>query len=148
MPHKHAASLCSYISLHHCRAAQRQDRNTQPSLLQPRHVMARLEGQTEPRRALRPSPRDVWKHEPTHSRAGRCLVPAGGYWTIRHALLCTVTKSLSPSYRVTPTTDLCVLFLFVPCLIIARQSGLSRLHLWYPWNVRPSSAVATYCCSS
>lgn len=49
---------------------------------------------------------------PMQTHARRCLVPAGGYWTIRHGLFCAVTKCFSLSYRVTPTTDLCVLFLF------------------------------------
>lgn len=31
-----------------------------------------------------------------------------------------------------------------PCLITAQRFGLSRPHLRYPWNVRPSSAAATH----
>lgn len=69
---QHGAQTSCVLSQHHCRlvstrpcispgAARRRDKSTQPSLFQPRHVTARLRGQTEPRRAPRPSPRDVWK---------------------------------------------------------------------------------------
>lgn len=43
-----------------------------------------------------------------------------------------------PHYRVASSTDLCRLL----CLILAQQFGLSTPHLWYPWNVRPTSLAA------
>lgn len=66
----------------------------------------------------RPAPVTSWCLGTRPALPGRCRavpgdvpVPAGGYRTIRHGLLCAVTKCFSLPYRVTPTTDLCVLFL-------------------------------------
>lgn len=68
------------------------------------------------------------------SRARRCLVPAGGYRTILHGLLCAVTKCFSPSYRVTPTTDLCVLFL----LAVSNHSPAV-------WFIQTASVISVKC---
>lgn len=68
------------------------------------------------------------------SHARRCLVPAGGYRTILHGLLCAVTKCFSPSYRVTPTKDLCVLFL----LAVSNHSPAV-------WFIQTASVISVKC---
>lgn len=139
-----SALLCSCIYLHHLRAAQRQHRNTQASLFQPSYGT--------PRGTNRATSVPCVHHltisgsmphpaRPMQSRAGRRLVPAGGCRPIRHSLLCAVTSVfLTPMDWQQPQTSASRSLSL--CLIIARQFGLSSLHLWYPWNVRPSSAPA------
>lgn len=77
---------------------------------------ARLQGKTESRRALRQSPRDVWKR--ARALPGRCKAMPGDVTyqlgaTGRFATAyCAPSQSVFPlSYQVTPTADLCVLFL-------------------------------------
>lgn len=137
-------TLSSCISLHHFRAAQRQHRNTQPSLFQPRYGTPQGTNTATSVPCARhltmsgnmPCPASLMQ-----SRAGRCLAPAGGYRPIRHSLLCAVTSvflSLTEWHQPQTSASHC----FSLCPIIARHFGLSSLHLWYPWNVRPSSAAA------
>lgn len=134
-----SALLCSCISLHHFRAAQRQDKEHTALL-----VSASLHygtpqgtnGATSAPYARRlmmsgnmPSPARLMR-----SRARRCLVPAGGYRTIRRGLLWAVTKCFSVSYRVTPTTDLCILFL----LAVSNHSPAV-------WFIQTASVIAVKC---
>jgi len=88
--------------------------------------------------AVHPSPCDVGEHgypaRLTQSRASQRLTPAGGYWTIRHGLLCTVTVCFSPSYRVTPTADLCVL------LLLAASN-----HGPVVWFIHTASVISVKC---
>lgn len=105
-----------YVSLHHFRAAWRQDRNTQRSLFQPRHVTARLEGQTDPHRALCLSPHEVWKPASPRQTDAKpcqatsrtsCMLPNDSLRFIvhRHKVFFSLLSDhrpmrLSPSFRV------------------------------------------------
>lgn len=141
-----SASLCS---LHYSRAAGRRHRNTQPSLLQPRNVTARLEGQTEPR--LAPAPVASWCLQTRRALPGRGKAVAGDvsyqlgatgrlasvYCALSQSLFLSLIEWLQPQALSASSSS-------SPCLITAQQFGLSRPHLRYPWNVRPSSAAATH----
>lgn len=123
------------LSLHHLRAAQRQYRNTQPSLFQPRHITARLE--TTNRATLVPCARPLMMSgntpnpaRPMQSRA--MLWGATGRFYCN--VLCTVTKCFSLSYRVTPSTDLCILFL----LAVSNHSPAV-------WFIQTASVISVKC---
>lgn len=142
-----SASLCPDISSHHFRAAPRQDGSTQPVLFQPRRVTARLEGQTEP-------PVSAWCLEtrlalPDRRRAvpGDASYQPGAAGPFA-AVYCAPSQSLFLSLIEWHQPQTSASYSLMPCLITARQFGLSGLHLWYPWNVRPSSAAATRRCNS
>lgn len=141
--------LCSCISLHHSGAAQRQGSSTQPSLSQPCHVTAHLEGQTELHRCR--APITSWCLEARLALPGRCKAVPGNvsyqlgatgrfataYWEASLSVFLSFLEWHQPQTSVFHS--------FSPCLIIARQFSLSGLHLWYPWNVWPSCAAVTRC---
>lgn len=135
--------------------ARRRDGNTQSSLFQPRHVTARLEGQKQRRHVSVRTPVASVCLETWLALPGQLEKPCqadveyqlGSRGTGRFATaFCVPSQSVfSVSSRVTPTTDLCILFLLaVSNLSPGSLSSSSRLYKLDHGHVQPSCDAATH----